>query len=161
MKKRGYITVKNYFYMLAKVTRVCPCFVFVSILLSFLSNISPLANIILLQYIMNKIVFGVSLEKIVNILILFLMFTTVLSCITTFFSTKILNPKKQLLLLELKSEIFEVSESVPLETFDDPEYHDSLIIALQVAEGQAVGVVENFSNMISSVLSSGILISVC
>lgn len=159
MKKRGYISAENYFYMLVKIANICPGFISISILLSIFTSISPIMNIILLQYVMNMLALDVAFDNIVYILGLFLLFTTILSCIMTFLSTKVLNIKRQLILLEIKNEIFKVSECVSLETFDNPQYYDSLTIALQVAEGQAVGVVENFSTIISSLLSSGILIT--
>lgn len=159
MNKKKSIVIKNYIYMLVKITKISSDFVLVSVLLSILTTISPIVNILLLQYIINSLEFGVSFETIVYILVFFLLCITILSCVTTYFSTQILNPKKQKILLELKNEIFVISEGASLETYDNPEYYDSLAVALRVAEEQAVGVVESFSTIISSLLSSGMLIT--
>lgn len=152
--------IKNYFFMLKKIAKLSPSYVVLSLISSILSNIPSIANIIVLQVIINELnKLNPSTHIILIALFIFLAYTLLFSATSLFLTTIKLPTLQQLISLKLRKEIYQIAQSVPLEEYDNPEFLNTLTITLQEADGQSLGVIDSFTTLISNLLSIGLLIS--
>ena len=84
---------------------------------------------------------------------------TVVSWLWNLLSSKYIMPKlTEQLHMHVQTDLFEKARMIELEMYDDTEFYNDFILAMQYADAYATGTVNNFTNLMSNLIGfSGIV----
>lgn len=166
-KKSGNVKEKanalgNYIYMLKFIGRHTPYMLFGYIFYDVLANLPwTLSNVVLLKYIIDVVTEGTGYERILYVLIAFVVFVVITNLLTTTFYEVSLPKQKEKLYFSIYKTIYEKAAKMDYEAYDNPEYYNDLVLAMTSMNDRAYSVLSNAQDIIShtvSVLTIGAVI---
>lgn len=145
--------LKNYIYMLKFIGRHTPFMLFGYIFFDVLANLPwTLSNVVLLKYIIDVVTEGVKYERILYVLIFFVVFVVVTNLCTTLFYELSLPKQKEKLYFAIYKTIYEKAAKMDYEAYDNPEYYNDLVLAMTSMNERAYSVLSNAQNIISNII---------
>lgn len=145
--------LKNYIYMLKFIGRHTPFMLFGYIFFDVLANLPwTLSNVVLLKYIIDVVTEGVKYERILYVLIFFVVFVVVTNLCTTLFYVVSLPKQKEKLYFAIYKTIYEKAAKMDYEAYDNPEYYNDLVLAMTSMNERAYSVLSNAQDIISNII---------
>lgn len=154
--------LKNYIYMLKFIGKHTPYMLFGYIFYDVLANLPwTLSNVVLLKYIIDVATEGTGYERILYVLIAFVIFVIITNLLTTVFYEVSLPKLKEKLYFSIYKTIYEKAAKMDYEAYDNPEYYNDLVLAMNSMNDRAYNVLSNAQDIIKhsvSVLTIGTVI---
>lgn len=145
--------LKNYIYMLKFIGKHTPYMLFGYIFFDVLSNLPwTLSNVVLLKYIIDVVTEGTGYERILYVLILFVIFVVITNLFTTIFYEVSLPKQKEKFYFSLYKTIYEKAAKMDYEAYDNPEYYNDLVLAMNSMSERANSVLSNAQDIISNII---------
>ena len=151
--------IKNCIFMLKYIAKYSPMRIVVSIISAIGNSFYDIVvNVILFQYVFNSIQIQREINDIIETILLIFLISVALGA---FFRWKnnIFNPISNLKINRgIQIEIFKKAMAVDALKYDDPNFYNIYIWISKEADSRALGVLDTFSSLISSILSSAGLV---
>jgi hypothetical protein len=143
-KKEKVSSLKNYIYMLKFISKHTPLLVVGYLLIDVLGNLPwTLSNVVLLKYILDVVAEGTGYERILFALIFFVAFVVVTNLFTTLFYEISMPKQKEKLYFAIYKTIYEKAAKMDYEAYDNPEYYNDLVLAMNSMNERAYSVLSN------------------
>ncbi len=153
-KKEKSNTIKNNVYMLKFIFKHTPFMVFGYLFCDVLSNLPwTLSNVVLLKYIIDVVSEGKDYYRVAVALGLFLAFVVITNLFNTLFYEISMPKQKQKLYFAVYKTIYEKAAKMDYEAYDNPEYYNDLVLAMNSMNERAFAVLSNAQDVISNVIS--------
>ena len=153
-KKDKVNSVKNYIYMLKFISKHTPFMVFGYLFFDVLANLPwTLSNVVLLKYIIDVASEGHGFERIAFALIFFAIFVVVTNLFTTLFYEISMPKQKEKLYFAIYKTIYEKAAKMDYEAYDNPEYYNDLVLAMNSMNERAYAVLSNTQDILSNTVS--------
>ena len=164
-KKEKVSSLKNYIYMLKFISKHTPLLVVGYLLIDVLGNLPwTLSNVVLLKYILDVVAEGTGYERILFALIFFVAFVVVTNLFTTLFYEISMPKQKEKLYFAIYKTIYEKAAKMDYEAYDNPEYYNDLVLAMNSMNERAYSVLSNtqsiFTEFIGIVTIGAVIISI-
>jgi len=144
------IIIKNNFFMLRYIAKYCPNYIFITIINSILSNIIPIIYILVTRYVINSLTYGIKINSILLIMLMFLLINICYSFFNIWVQHKVIPRNTQVLNQKMQTEIFKKTLELDLECYDDVEFYNKFSTAHQQSDTRALAVLNTFSILIGS-----------
>ncbi len=145
--------LKNYIYMLKFIGKHTPYMLFGYIFFDVLANLPwTLSNVVLLKYIIDVVTEGTGYERILYVLIFFVIFVVITNLFITTFYEFSLPKQKERFYFNLYKTIYEKAAKMDYEAYDNPEYYNDLVLAMTSMSERANSVLSNAQSIISNII---------
>ncbi len=146
--------LKNYIYMLKFIGKHTPYMLFGYIFYDVLANLPwTLSNVVLLKYIIDVATEGTGYERILYVLIAFVIFVIITNLLMTVFYEVSLPKLKEKLYFSIYKTIYEKAAKMDYEAYDNPEYYNDLVLAMNSMNDRAYNVLSNAQDIIKHSVS--------
>ncbi len=157
--------VKNYIYMLKFISKHTPFLVVGYLFLDVLGMMPwTLSNVVLLKYIIDVVTEGKDYYRIVFALVFFIVFVIVTNLATTLFYEVSMPKQKEKLYFAIYKTIYEKAAKMDYEAYDNPEYYNDLVLAMNSMNERAYSLLSNtqniFTNVIGVITIGAVIISI-
>ncbi|MDR3161872.1 MAG: ABC transporter ATP-binding protein/permease, partial [Spirochaetaceae bacterium] len=153
-------TFANILYVLKKLWSLNPLFVIGNFALVFTEIPSRLFNVLIIKYIVDEAVKGVSFFNIVRWGSLFLLFELVLVVTKHVFTHRYKQPTEERIKAKIKEELFRKTVELDISCYDDDNFYNQYIKALNASNTAIFNVFNDLVKFTSALLSVGTLASV-
>lgn len=145
--------LKNYIYMLKFIGKHTPYMLFGYLFFDVLANLPwTLSNVVLLKYIIDVVTEGTGYERILYVLIFFVLFVVITNlCVTTFYEFSLPKQREKLYFSMYKT-IYKKAAKMDYEAYDNPEYYNDLVLAMTSMNERANGVLANTQDIITNIV---------
>ena len=145
--------VKNYIYMLKFISKHTPFLVVGYLFLDVLGMLPwTLSNVVLLKYIIDVVTEGKDYYRIVVALVFFIVFVIVTNLATTLFYEVSMPKQKEKLYFAIYKTIYEKAAKMDYEAYDNPEYYNDLVLAMNSMNERAYALLSNTQNIFTHVI---------
>ena len=156
---------KNYVYMLKFITKHTPALVVGYLFIDVLANLPwTLSNVVLLKYILDVVSEGEGFYRIGAALIFFVVFVVITNLLTTVFYEISMPKQKEKLYFAIYKTIYEKAAKMDYEAYDNPEYYNDLVLAMNSMNDRAYAVLSNtqdiFTHIIGIATIGAVIISI-
>ncbi len=146
-------SLKNYIYMLKFIWKHTPFMVFGYLFFDVLANLPwTLSNVVLLKYIIDVATEGKDFYRVAVALGLFVAFVVVTNLCTTLFYEISMPKQKQKLYFAIYKTIYEKAAKMDYEAYDNPEYYNDLVLAMNSMNERAYAVLSNTQDILTNVI---------
>ena len=154
MKDKKVNSFKNYIYMLRFIFRHTPFMVFGYLFFDVLANLPwTLSNVVLLKYIIDVAAEGEGFYRVAIALVLFVAFVVITNLCTTLFYEVSLPKQREKLYFAIYKTIYEKAAKMDYEAYDNPEYYNDLVLAMNSMNDRANSVLSNTQDILTNVIS--------
>lgn len=144
---------KNYAYMLKFISKHTPFMVFGYLFFDVLSNLPwTLSNVVLLKYIIDVAVSGEAYYRAIIALGLFVAFVVITNLCTTLFYEISMPKQKEKLYFAIYKTIYEKAAKMDYEAYDNPEYYNDLVLAMNSMNERAYAVLSNTQDILTNII---------
>ncbi|MBQ8182389.1 MAG: ABC transporter ATP-binding protein [Clostridia bacterium] len=144
---------KNYVYMLKFISKHTPFMVFGYLFFDVLANLPwTLSNVVLLKYIIDVATEGEALYRVAIALVLFVAFVVVTNLCTTLFYEVSMPKQKEKLYFAIYKTIYEKAAKMDYEAYDNPEYYNDLVLAMNSMNERAYAVLSNTQDILTNII---------
>ena len=144
---------KNYIYMLSFIFRHTPFMVFGYLFFDVLANLPwTLSNVVLLKYIIDVASEGKDYYRVAVALALFVVFVVITNLCTTLFYEVSLPKQKEKLYFAIYKTIYEKAAKMDYESYDNPEYYNDLVLAMNSMNERAYAVLSNTQDILTNII---------
>ncbi len=144
---------KNYLYMLKFISKHTPFMVFGYLFFDVLANLPwTLSNVVLLKYIIDVATEGEALYRVPIALALFIVFVVVTNLCTTLFYEISMPKQKEKLYFAIYKTIYQKAAKMDYEAYDNPEYYNDLVLAMNSMNERAYAVLSNTQDILTNVI---------
>ncbi len=153
-KKKGKTnSLKNYAYMLKFICKHTPFMVFGYLFFDVLANLPwTLSNVVLLKYIIDVATEGKDFYRVAVALGLFVTFVVITNLCTTLFYEISMPKQKQKLYFAIYKTIYEKAAKMDYEAYDNPEYYNDLVLAMNSMNERAYAVLSNTQDILTNII---------
>ncbi len=152
-KKEKVNSFKNYVYMLKFISKHTPFMVFGYLFFDVLANLPwTLSNVVLLKYIIDVASEGKGFERIIFALIFFAVFVVITNLLTTLFYEISMPKQKEKLYFAIYKTIYEKAAKMDYEAYDNPEYYNDLVLAMNSMNERAYAVLSNTQDILTNII---------
>ncbi len=145
--------LKNYIYMLKFIGKHTPFMLFGYIFFDVLANLPwTLSNVVLLKYIIDVVTEGNDYQRILYVLVFFVAFVIITNLFTTLFYEVSLPKQKEKLYFAIYKTIYEKAAKMDYEAYDNPEFYNDLVLAMNSMNERAYAVLSNAQDIISNII---------
>ncbi len=145
---------KNYIYMLKFIWKHTPFMVFGYLFFDVLANLPwTLSNVVLLKYIIDVATEGEDYYRVVIALGMFVAFVVITNLLTTLFYEISMPKQKQKLYYAIYKTIYEKAAKMDYEAYDNPEYYNDLVLAMNSMNERAYSVLSNTQDILTNIIS--------
>ncbi len=153
-------TAVNCMYMFKYLLRHCKAYVFFSFAIAALASVNSILSIYFIRIALNvatsknslsELLFFVALQA--SILILF-------SGLNSIYQGKISPISQQRFQCQMHYELFEKAASLELKKYDDPEFYNKYILALNNSDSRALSILDTFTTLLNSLFTISGLIAI-
>ncbi len=145
---------KNYIYMLRFIFKHTPFMGFGYLFFDVLANLPwTLSSVVLLKYIIDVATEGKDLYRVAIALALFVAFVVITNLCTTLFYEISMPKEKQKLYFAIYKTIYEKAAKMDYESYDNPEYYNDLVLAMNSMNERAYDVLSNTQDILSNIVS--------
>ena len=146
-------SLKNYIYMLKFISKHTPFMVFGYLFFDVLSNLPwTLSNVVLLRYIIDVATEGKDYYRVAVALALFVAFVIITNLCTTLFYEVSLPKQKEKLYFAIYKTIYEKAAKMDYEAYDNPEYYNDLVLAMNSMNERAYAVLSNTQDILTNII---------
>lgn len=146
-------SLKNYVYMLKFISKHTPFMVFGYLFFDVLANLPwTLCNVVLLKYIIDVATEGRELYRVVVALALFVAFVVITNLCTTLFYEISMPKQKEKLYFAIYKTIYEKAARMDYEAYDNPEYYNDLVLAMNSMNERAYAVLSNTQDILTNII---------
>lgn len=147
-------TIKNNIYMLKFIFKHTPFMVCGYLFFDVLANLPwTLSNVVLLKYIIDVATEGKDYYRVAVALVLFVVFVVVTNLFTTLFYEISMPKQKQKLYFAVYKTIYEKAAKMDYEAYDNPEYYNDLVLAMNSMNERAYSVLADTQDVLTNVIS--------
>ncbi len=147
-------TLKNNIYMLKFIFKHTPFMVFGYLFFDVLANLPwTISNVVLLKYIIDVATEGRDYYRVAVALALFVVFVIVTNLFTTLFYEISMPKQKQKLYFAVYKTIYEKAAKMDYEAYDNPEYYNDLVLAMNSMNERAYSVLSDTQDVLTNVIS--------
>ncbi len=144
---------KNYVYMLKFLCKHTPFMVFGYLFFDVLANLPwTLSNVVLLKYIIDIATEGKDFYRVAIALAFFVTFVVVTNLCTTLFYEISMPKQKEKLYFAIYKTIYEKAAKMDYEAYDNPEYYNDLVLAMNSMNERAYGVLSNTQDILTNII---------
>ncbi len=144
--------LKNYVYMLKFIGKHTPFMLFGYMFFDVLANLPwTLSNVVLLKYIIDVVTEGTGYERIFYVLAAFVVFVIVTNLCTTLFYEASVPKQKEKLYFSIYKTIYEKAAKMDYEAYDNPEYYNDLVLAMNSMNDRAYNVLSNAQDILTNI----------
>ncbi len=144
---------KNYVYMLKFIWKHTPFMVFGYLFFDVLANLPwTLSNVVLLKYIIDVASEGKDFYRVAVALGVFVVFVVVTNLCTTLFYEISMPKQKQKLYFAIYKTIYEKAAKMDYEAYDNPEYYNDLVLAMNSMNERAYAVLSNTQDILTNII---------
>ncbi|MBO5066518.1 MAG: ABC transporter ATP-binding protein [Clostridia bacterium] len=144
---------KNYIYMLRFIFKHTPFMVFGYLFFDVLANLPwTLSNVVLLKYIIDVAVEGKDFYRVAVALALFVAFVVITNLCTTLFYEVSMPKQKEKLYFAIYKTIYEKAAKMDYEAYDNPEYYNDLVLAMNAMNERAYAVLSNTQDILTNII---------
>ena len=153
-KKEKTSTIKNNIYMLKFIFKHTPFMVFGYLFFDVLANLPwTLSNVVLLKYIIDVATEGKDYYRIAVALAFFVVFVVITNLLTTLFYEVSMPKQKEKLYFAVYKTIYEKAAKMDYEAYDNPEYYNDLVLAMNSMNERAYTVLQDAQDVLTNVIS--------
>ncbi len=153
MNDKKHNAFNNYIYMLKFICKHTPFMVFGYLFFDVLANLPwTLSNVVLLKYIIDVAVDGKDFYRVAVALALFVVFVVVTNLCTTLFYEVSLPKQKERLYFAIYKTIYEKAAKMDYEAYDNPEYYNDLVLAMNAMNERAYAVLSNTQDILTNII---------
>ncbi len=153
-KKEKTNTIKNNIYMLKFIFKHTPFMVFGYLFFDVLANLPwTLSNVVLLKYIIDVATEGKDYYRIAVALVFFVVFVVITNLLTTLFYEVSMPKQKEKLYFAVYKTIYEKAAKMDYEAYDNPEYYNDLVLAMNSMNERAYTVLQDAQDVLTNVIS--------
>lgn len=153
-KKEKTSTIKNNIYMLKFIFKHTPFMVFGYLFFDVLANLPwTLSNVVLLKYIIDVATEGRDYYRIAVALAFFVVFVVITNLLTTLFYEVSMPKQKEKLYFAVYKTIYEKAAKMDYEAYDNPEYYNDLVLAMNSMNERAYTVLQDAQDVLTNVIS--------
>ncbi len=153
MKDKKVNSFKNYIYMLSFIFKHTPFMVFGYLFFDVLANLPwTLSNVVLLKYIIDVATEGKDFYRVAIALVLFVAFVVITNLCTTLFYEVSLPKQREKLYFAIYKTIYEKAAKMDYEAYDNPEYYNDLVLAMNSMNERANAVLSNTQDILTNVV---------
>lgn len=153
MKDKKVNSFKNYVYMLRFIFKHTPFMVFGYLFFDVLANLPwTLSNVVLLKYIIDVAVEGEGLYRVAVALVLFVAFVVITNLCTTLFYEVSMPKQREKLYFAIYKTIYEKAAKMDYEAYDNPEYYNDLVLAMNSMNERANAVLSNTQDILTNII---------
>lgn len=147
-------SVKNYLFMLGFVMKNSP-FLMPSLILSDIMATVPwiLSNVVLLKYIIDVVTQGTDLYRIAIACAIFAAVIVIGNIFNTFFYEVLLPLQNEKLHYKLYSAIYEKASKMDFESYDNPEFYNDFVLAMNSMAERVSSILKSSRNLITELVS--------
>lgn len=138
-------TIKNNLIITKYVLKFCPGYLFFSILYILSNTAIGLAEVILIEKVIDLVISFSILEKVIDVIIKYLIVIVICSIIQNFYTYYLRHRYRHLWIKKIQHLMFSKAAQLDIESFDDPKTYDLFSKALK--EGDLKGI-DSFDAMI-------------
>ncbi len=147
-------TIKNNIYMLKFIFKHTPFMICGYLFFDVLANLPwTLSNVVLLKYIIDVATEGRDYYRVAVALALFVVFVVVTNLFTTLFYEISMPKQKQKLYFAVYKTIYEKAAKMDYEAYDNPEYYNDLVLAMNSMNERAYSVLADTQDVLTNVIS--------
>ncbi len=144
---------KNYVYMLKFLCKHTPFMVFGYLFFDVMANLPwTLSNVVLLKYIIDVATEGKNFYRVAVALALFVAFVVVTNLCTTLFYEVSMPKQKEKLYFAIYKTIYEKAAKMDYEAYDNPEYYNDLVLAMNSMNERAYNVLSNTQDILTNII---------
>ena len=144
---------KNYVYMLKFISKHTPFMVFGYLFFDVLANLPwTLSNVVLLKYIIDVATEGEALYRVAIALVLFVAFVVITNLLTTLFYEVSMPKQREKLYFAIYKTIYEKAAKMDYEAYDNPEYYNDLVLAMNSMNERANAVLSNTQDILTNII---------
>ncbi len=152
MNEKKANSLKNYIYMLKFIFKHTPFMVFGYLFFDVLANLPwTLSNVVLLKYIIDVAEEGKDLYRVAIALGAFVVFVIVTNLCTTLFYEISMPKQKEKLYFAIYKTIYEKAAKMDYEAYDNPEYYNDLVLAMNAMNERAYSVLSNTQDILTNI----------
>lgn len=152
MNEKKINSFKNYIYMLKFIFKHTPFMVFGYLFFDVLANLPwTLSNVVLLKYIIDVVEDGKDFYRVAIALGGFVVFVIVTNLCTTLFYEISLPKQKEKLYFAIYKTIYEKAAKMDYEAYDNPEYYNDLVLAMNAMNERAYSVLSNTQDILTNI----------
>lgn len=153
--KENVSSFKNYIYMLKFMWKHTPFMVFGYLFFDVLANLPwTLSNVVLLKYIIDVATQGRDYYRVAIALALFVGFVVITNLCTTLFYEISMPKQKEKLYFAIYKTIYEKAAKMDYEAYDNPEYYNDLVLAMNSMNDRAYAVLSNTQDILTNVIGA-------
>ena len=153
MNNKKISAFKNYVYMLNFICKHTPFMVFGYLFFDVLANLPwTLSNVVLLKYIIDVAVEGKDFYRVAVALVLFVIFVVATNLCTTLFYEISMPKQREKLYFAIYKTIYEKAAKMDYEAYDNPEYYNDLVLAMNAMNERANAVLSNTQDILTNVI---------
>ncbi len=151
--KKKISSFKNYVYMLKFLCKHTPFMVFGYLFFDVMANLPwTLSNVVLLKYIIDVATEGKDLYRVAVALALFVAFVVITNLCTTLFYEISMPKQKEKLYFAIYKTIYEKAAKMDYEAYDNPEYYNDLVLAMNAMNERAYNVLSNTQDILTNII---------
>lgn len=153
-KKEKTNTIKNNVYMLRFIFKHTPFMICGYLFFDVLANLPwTLSNVVLLKYIIDVASEGRDYYRVAVALALFVVFVVITNLLTTLFYEISMPKQKERLYFAVYKTIYEKAAKMDYEAYDNPEYYNDLVLAMNSMNERAYTVLQDAQDVLTNVIS--------
>lgn len=146
-------SLKNYVFMLKFIGKHTPYMLFGYLFYDILANLPwTLSNVVLLKYIIDVVTEGKDYYRIAVALTAFVIFVVVTNLLVTVFYEQSMPKQREKLYFSIYRTIYEKAAKMDYEAYDNPEYYNDLVLAMNSMNERANGILSNTQDIITNVV---------
>lgn len=146
-------SLKNYVFMLKFIGKHTPYMLFGYLFYDILANLPwTLSNVVLLKYIIDVVTEGKDYYRIAVALTAFVIFVVVTNLLVTVFYEQSMPKQREKLYFSIYRTIYEKAAKMDYEAYDNPEYYNDLVLAMNSMNERAYGILSNTQDIITNVV---------
>ncbi len=153
-KKEKTSTIKNNIYMLKFIFKHTPFMICGYLFFDVLANLPwTLSNVVLLKYIIDVASEGRDYYRVAVALAFFVVFVVITNLLTTLFYEISMPKQKERLYFAVYKTIYEKAAKMDYEAYDNPEYYNDLVLAMNSMNERAYTVLQDAQDVLTNVIS--------
>jgi ATP-binding cassette subfamily B protein len=147
--------IKNNLSMLNYISKYCPRFIYVSIILAIISSFMQLISTYYTKIVIDTMGVNGTVQKLLFIIIIFLIINVSFSSLARWLNSYVSNKYSFYLNYGMSLEILKKLEIMDYEHYHNTDFHNNVMKAIEQSDTRAQSVLSSINILISSILSIG------
>ncbi len=158
-KQKASSVFRNNLYMLGQVAKLTPSYFVFMLIFGVVGGLMSSVSTVFTYHLLNSVEYGGDFGKIVKIIVLMAVFDIVIFAYHRWYLSVYNILMKKKLHMKMQGQLFKKAHTLDLACFDDPQFYDDFVWAMDQADKRTVELVEDTFQLMMRVISSATLIS--